>query len=256
EAGADAADDGGVERGSRDDDLAFGEGGQVVEQVAADAFDGGGYAFLIDFVDDAHDALGLALAEYIGVELAGALADEADADAEFASFGQDLFENGGRDDVGAAGGEVVRLFEEDEDGIGQVEFARVDFAALGLHARFVETAQDGGDDDLLVALVDVVELQDGALARLEYFGEVQVLEVVEGVAVLETVFDTPGEGMDGAAVVGSLAILVTFLFGDGLDGLLEIGRAPGGAPFGFVDFAQGAVEQVLLLFSHFGEQVA
>jgi len=31
----------------------------------------------------------------------------------------------------------------------------------------------------LVALVDVVELQDGALARPEYFGEVEVLEVVE-----------------------------------------------------------------------------
>src|SRR5207244_8371899 len=125
-------DDGGVERGSCDDDLAFGEGGQVVEQVAADTFDGGGDAFLVDFVDDAHDALGLALAEYIGVELAGALADEADADAEFASFGQDLCENGGGDDVGAAGGEVVRLFEEDEDGGGRGEFVRGAVAALGL----------------------------------------------------------------------------------------------------------------------------
>src|SRR5205823_10196718 len=75
EAGADATDDGCVEGGSRDNYLAFGEGRQVVQEVTANAFDGGGDAFLVDFVDDAHDALRLALAEHVGVELAGTLAD-------------------------------------------------------------------------------------------------------------------------------------------------------------------------------------
>src|SRR5579863_4671868 len=90
-----AADHGGVDGRTGDDDLAFGEGREVIEQVAANAFDGGGDTFLVDFVDDAHDALCLALAEYIGVELAGTLTDEADTDAELAPFGQDLLENGG-----------------------------------------------------------------------------------------------------------------------------------------------------------------
>src|SRR5947209_5900186 len=63
DAWTDAADDGRVDRGARNDGLALGERGKVVEQVVAHTLDGGGDAGLVHLVDDAHDALREALAE-------------------------------------------------------------------------------------------------------------------------------------------------------------------------------------------------
>ena len=91
----DTTDDRGVHSSTRDDDLTLGEGGQVVEQITSDALDRRGNALLIDLVDDTHDALRLALAEYVGIQFAGALTDQANADAKLAPFGQHLFENRG-----------------------------------------------------------------------------------------------------------------------------------------------------------------
>src|SRR5258708_15718279 len=81
-----AADDRRVDRGPGDDNLAFGERWQVAQQIAAYALDGCGNALLVDLIDDAHDALCLALAEHVGVELAGPLADQCDPNAEFAAL--------------------------------------------------------------------------------------------------------------------------------------------------------------------------
>ncbi len=93
DARAHAADDRRVDRAAGDDGLPLGERGEVVEQVVPDALDGGGDALLVHLVDDAHDALRQALAEHVGVELAGTLADEADADAELAPLREHLLEH-------------------------------------------------------------------------------------------------------------------------------------------------------------------
>ena len=90
---AHATDDGCVDCRSSNDDLPLGERGQIIQQVTANTFDGGGNTFLVDFIDDTHDTLRLALAEDIGIEFAGALADEANAYAKFSPFGQHLLEN-------------------------------------------------------------------------------------------------------------------------------------------------------------------
>ena len=95
DARAHTADDRRVDRRPGDDRLPLRERGQVFEQVAPDALDGGGDALLVHLVDDAHDALRQALAEHVGVQLAGALADEADADAKLAPLGQHLLEDAG-----------------------------------------------------------------------------------------------------------------------------------------------------------------
>src|SRR5690242_20594293 len=78
-----------------DDHLAFGEGGQIIQQIASYPFNGSRDTLLVDLIDDTHDALRLALTEYIGVEFAGALANQADADAKFSPLGQHLLEDGG-----------------------------------------------------------------------------------------------------------------------------------------------------------------
>src|SRR5438270_11650862 len=96
------------------------------------------------------------------------------------------------------------------------------FAALSVHTCLVEAAQQRGHDDLLIAFIDIVKLQDGTLPRLKYFWQVQVLDIVEGKAILETIFDTPHQGMDGARVVRAIGILIALLFGDGFNGGLEV----------------------------------
>jgi hypothetical protein len=59
----------------RDNYLTLGERRQVIQQIAANTLDGRRDALLINLVYNAHDALCLALAEYIGIEFAGALTD-------------------------------------------------------------------------------------------------------------------------------------------------------------------------------------
>src|SRR5579859_6209793 len=109
--GAYAADNWRIDAGSGHNNLSFGERGQVVQQIATNAFDGGGHAFLVNLVDDAHNTLGLTLAEHVGIQFAGALADQTHADTEFAPLRQHLFQDSGRDNFGAAGGEMVRLLQ-------------------------------------------------------------------------------------------------------------------------------------------------
>ena len=112
EAFADAAHDGGVDADAGDDGLALGEGGEFGEELAARALDRLGDGVLVDGVDDAHDDLRHALREHVLVELAGALRDEADADAELAALGENLLEDVGGDDRLARGREAVRLLDE------------------------------------------------------------------------------------------------------------------------------------------------
>ena len=97
---------------ARDDRLPLRERGQVIEQVTPDALDRDGDALLIHLVDDAHDALRQALAQHIGVQLAGALSDQADADAKLAPLGQHLLEDAGADRLAAMRREVVRLLDQ------------------------------------------------------------------------------------------------------------------------------------------------
>src|SRR5437763_5524564 len=115
------------------------------------------------------------------------------------------------------------------------------FAALSIHTRLVEATQQCGHDDLLIAFIDIVKLQDGALPRLKYFWQVKVLDIVEGKAILETIFDTPRQGVDGTRVVRAIAILIAFLFRDGFNGGFEISGPPGSTPLGLGHFAQGTV---------------
>src|SRR5579885_3490879 len=97
--------------------LSFGERGKVAKQVAPHAFNGSCHAFLIHFVDDAHNALRQTLAKHISVEFAGALGNESHTDAKLASFCQDLLKNPGRDGICACWGKVVGLFQQQENGI-------------------------------------------------------------------------------------------------------------------------------------------
>src|SRR5579885_1019842 len=106
---ADAADNGRVDGGSRHNHLSLRERGQVIQQVAAHALDGRRHALLVDLVDDAHDALRLALAQHVRVQLARSLADQANSYTKFAPLGQHLLEDGGGDDLGATRREVMRL---------------------------------------------------------------------------------------------------------------------------------------------------
>ncbi len=75
DARAHAADHRRIDGSPGDNHLALGERGQVVKQVASHAFNGSGHAFLVDFVHDTHDTLRLALAQHVGIELAGTLTD-------------------------------------------------------------------------------------------------------------------------------------------------------------------------------------
>src|SRR5947209_10084471 len=186
-----AADNGCIDGCPRDNDLAFRKRGQVIQQIASHPLDGGGDAFLIYLVHNAHNTLCLALAKYIGVQLARALADESHAYTELTPLRQHLLEYSRRDYLGAAGREVVGLFDQYENRVGQVELARVDFAAFRIHTRLVQPPQQRSHDYLLISLIDFVQLQHRALSRLENLRQVQVLRIVKGEAVLETLLDPP-----------------------------------------------------------------
>jgi RNA polymerase primary sigma factor len=118
DARAHAADDWRIDRRARDDRLPLGERREVIEQFASYPFHRCCHALLIHHVDDAHNALGEALAEHVGVEFAGALADQPHTNAKLAALRQHLFEDVRRDDLTPMRREVVRLFDQDEDGIG------------------------------------------------------------------------------------------------------------------------------------------
>ncbi len=174
-----------------------------MEQVATHAFHRLGDAVLVDGVSDPHDALGHTLAEDVTVQLAGALADQSDADAELAPFAEDLLEHVGADRVGAGGRKVVRLLDHAKDRVGDVGLVfRADFLFFGVDARLVDAAQERGRDHLLFALVHLVQLHDGALARLEQFGQFQVLEVVEDLVAAQRTVDAPDQPAGRAVLLG------------------------------------------------------
>ena len=83
-----------------------------------------------------------------------------------------------------------------------------------------------------------------------------MLDIVEGETVDETLLDTPRQGMYCTGVVGAIAVVITFLFGDGFDGIFQVVSSPGCAVSALFDFTQRSTEQVLLFFGHFGEKVA
>ena len=157
-----------VDAGAADDHLPLAQARQFAQQVAAHALDRLGDAILVDGVGDAHDALGHALAEHIAVQLARPLADQADADAKLAPLAQNRLEHIGADRVGVGRRVVVRLLHQTEDGKGDVVVvAAVSLALVRVDPRLVDAAQQRGGDDLLLALIDLVELDDGALAGRE-----------------------------------------------------------------------------------------
>src|ERR1051325_1707246 len=139
DARADAAHDGRDDADARDDGLTFGERREFIEELTARAFDRLGDGVLVDGIDDAHDDLRHALREHVLIELAGALRDEADADAELTPFREKLFEDIGRDDRLTGGREAMRLFKEREDGIGKIVVAaRNRLVTHGGDARLVD----------------------------------------------------------------------------------------------------------------------
>ena len=116
-----------------------------------------------------------------------------------------------RDGLAAMRREVVRLLDQHEDGIGQVALvARLHLALLGVHARVVDAAQQRRHDDLLVALVDLVELEDGALPRLEHLVQVEMWNGSKTMLLLaQPLVDLPVQRRDGAvaAVVAAIVVL-------------------------------------------------
>src|SRR5712672_4472497 len=129
-------------------------------------------------------------------------------------------------------------------------------SALGIHTRFIEATQKCGNDYLLVALVDFVELQYCALSGLEDLLQVKVLCVIEGETVDETLLNTPRQGMHRTGIVRAVAVVITFLFRDSFDGIFQVVSSPGCTVSALFDLTQRSTEQVLLFFGHFGEQVA
>src|SRR6185312_16461999 len=115
-------------------------------------------------------------------------------------------------------------------------------SALGIHTRFIEAAQQRGDDYLLVALIDFIELQDCALSRLEDLGQIQVLYIIKGEAVDEALLDTPGQGMDSTGIVRAIAVVVAFLFRDGFNGIFQVASSPGRTISALFDLAQRSTE--------------
>src|SRR2546428_4392336 len=82
-----------------------------------------------------------------------------------------------------------------------------------------------------------------------------MLDIVEGKTVLEAVFDTPRQGMNGTGIVGTFAVFITLLLGDSFNGCFEIASSPWRAALGFCHFAEGAVQQILLLLGHLRQEM-
>ena len=146
-----------VNGGTGNDCLPFAKGGKLLEKVAAHSLDTLGDATLINGVDDAHDALSHTLGKHVSIEFPGPLANQAYSDTKLAALGEDLLENLGSGYLGARRGIIMRLFDEDEDRVGEVVFIIWECSiACGIHTGLVEAAQKSGYDDLLFAFRDLV----------------------------------------------------------------------------------------------------
>ena len=87
---------------------------------------------------------------------------------------------------GLGGGVVVRLFHQTEDREGDVGFVATGHFALDcVDAGSVDTAQECGCNHLLLALIDLVELQHSALTGRKEFAQFEIFGVVEDAAVAQ-----------------------------------------------------------------------
>jgi len=91
---------------------------------------------------------------------------------------------------------VVGLLDQDEGGVGEVVLdAHRRLTADRFHAGAVEAAQQDADDHLLLAWVDLVQLEHGALAGLEQLAQGDVVVVLEDAGLREAV-QPPQDAVD------------------------------------------------------------
>src|SRR5947209_12957687 len=131
----------------------------------------------------------------------------------------------------------MRLLYQDKDGVGQVHLTRMHFAALRTHTCLIQTTEQRSHDHLLIAFVDLVELQDGTLARFEDFGQIEMLYIIKRETMLKALLDAPVECMDCTGVIGSLAIFIVLLLPDRANGLFQISHCPGRTSLRLLDLA-------------------
>ena len=167
-----------IDGGAGHDGLAFRECRQFRQEIVTRALNGGGHAALVVLIDDAQQELRHALRKHVGIQLAGALADEAHAHPELAALRQNGLEDVRRYYVFIRRREVMGLFEQDENWVIKAVFGVAD-AFRGVHARLPHHAQEHGHDHLLLAAVDFVELQDGTESGAEELVQIDRLDVVE-----------------------------------------------------------------------------
>src|ERR1051326_2525927 len=126
-------------------------------------------------------------------------------------------------------------------------------AALGIHASFVEATQQCGNNDLLVAVGDYVQLQNGALARLENLIQVQMMIVIEDeVVFLQAAGNLPAQRADRAGVLG----LVLGVFLANLNhSALQVFGGPVLAFAGARDPGIRSAQEIMLFFGEVRKQV-
>src|SRR5450759_2434446 len=98
-------------------------------------------------------------------------------------------------------------------------------ASLGVLARLVEPPKQHRDDHLLLATIDLVELEHGALARPEERSEVEVPTIVEHLGAPHELLDSPLE-RGGAGAQVEPVVVVLALRGKDLGFLDQIGGGP------------------------------
>src|SRR5262252_1830164 len=126
------------------------------------------------------------------------------------------------------------------------------FSSFGIHTRFIQATEQGCNDHLLIALINLVELQNSTLSGFEYFWQIKMLHVVKGKAIDKTLIDAPGQCVNSARIVSTFAIIVTFLLRDTSYSYFEISYGPGCVFFSLFDFTQSTAQKVLLFLCHLG----
>src|SRR5207248_9273536 len=86
---------------------------------------------------------------------------------------------------------MMCLFYQDGDGVGQVHLTCVYYAALRTHACLIQAAEQRGHDHLLVAFIDLIELQGGTLSRFEDLGKIEMLHIIKRETMLKALLDAP-----------------------------------------------------------------
>src|SRR5215469_9328337 len=109
-------------------------------------------------------------------------------------------------------------------------------ASFGIHTSFVQTAQECCDHYLLIALINLVELQYSTLSRFENLWQIKMLHIVKGKAIHKTLVNTPGQRMYRARIVSTFAIIITLLLGYTFNSSFKICYCPGGSSFSIINF--------------------